>query len=66
MHIVQVSFIFLVALGVKWLINRPPKGVRSRFLKVVKFPDLDEIFTINFHLASSFLFLSHRTVGDGN
>ena len=32
-HIVRVSFNFLVAVGVIWLINRPPKGVRSRFLK---------------------------------
>ena len=55
----EFSFKFLVALGVKWLINRPPKGVRSGFLKVVNFPDLDEIFTIIFHLASLFLFLFH-------
>ena len=52
----EFSFKFLAALGVKWLINRPPKGVRSRFLKLVNFPVLDEIFTIIFRLASLFLF----------
>ena len=53
----EFSFNFLVALGVKWLINRPPKGKRSSFLKVVSFLHLDEIFTIIFHLASLLLFL---------